>query len=58
LRAAWYRKTVPTFADALAVVRRTLWAQQAFSTSAAESDTVKVPRAVLDRLTHLLCYAA
>jgi hypothetical protein len=57
-RAAWYRKTVPTFADALAVVRRTLWAQQAFSTSAAESDTVKVPCAVLDRLTHLLCHAA
>jgi hypothetical protein len=57
-RAEWYRKTVPTFADALDLVRRTLWAPQACCTSAAEPDTVKVPRAVMDRLTRLLCYAA
>ena len=56
-RAAWYRKTVPTFADALALVRRALWAQQAFCASAAAPDTVKVPRALIDRLTQLLCYA-
>ena len=56
--AAWYRTTIPTFADALALVRRTLWAHQAFWTSEAEPDTVKVPRAVMDRLTHLLCDAA
>jgi hypothetical protein len=56
--AAWHRKTVPTFANALALGRRILWAQQAFWTSDAEPDTVKVPRAVIDRLTHLRCYAA
>jgi DDE superfamily endonuclease len=56
--AAWYRKTVPTFADALALVRRRLWAEQAFCVSVAAPDTVKVPRAVIDRLTQLLCYAA
>jgi hypothetical protein len=56
--AAWYHKTIPTFADALALVRRTLWAHQAFWTSDAAPDTVKVPRAVIDRLAHLLCYAA
>jgi len=57
-RAAWYPKPLPTFADALAVVRRELWRQQTFSTSSADGELVKVPRAVLDRLTDTLCYVA
>ena len=45
-KAAWYRKSRPTFADALASVRKELWAQeQTFYGSAAQSDTIKVPRA-------------
>ena len=32
-QAAWYRKRAPTFADALAVVRREIWAQATFRMS-------------------------
>jgi hypothetical protein len=57
-RAAWYRKAHPTFADALALVRKELWADATFYGSPAESDTVKVPRAYVERLTDAACYAA
>jgi DDE superfamily endonuclease len=58
-RAGWYRKAHPTFADALALVRKELWArEQTFYTSPAEADTVKVPRAFVERLTEAVCYAA
>jgi DDE superfamily endonuclease len=56
--AAWYAKPAPTFSDALAAVRRTLWADAASRTSRADANAAKVPRAVLDRLTDLACYAA
>ena len=59
-RAAWYHKRHPTFADALALVRKELWAQeeQTFCGSPAQTDTVKVPRAFVERLTEAVCYAA
>jgi len=57
-QAAWYRKAQPTFADALALVRRELWAQAAFRLSASEPDMLKVPRTFVERLTETLCYAA
>jgi hypothetical protein len=57
-QTAWYRKAHPTFIDALALVRRELWAHQTFSTSAAGSELVKVPRALVEQLTETLCYAA
>jgi len=57
-QAAWYRKAHPTFSDALALVRRELWAEGTFCGSAREADTVKVPRAFVKRLTEILCYAA
>jgi hypothetical protein len=57
-QAAWSRKELPTFADALALVRRELWQHETFRTSVAESELVKVPRALLDRLTDTLAYAA
>ena len=57
-QAAWYRKERPTFADALALVRRDLWQQGCFHTSAPESDLVKVPRSLVERLTETLAYAA
>lgn len=57
--AAWYRKPYPTFSDALALVRRELWAQEeTFCRSAREADMVKVPRAFVEHLTETLCYAA
>jgi MYXO-CTERM domain-containing protein len=58
-RAAWYDKPHPTFADALALVRRELWAQEeTFCGSPRQTDTAKVPRAFIERLTETLCYAA
>ena len=36
-RTAWYRKTRPTFADAIALVRRQLWDHLHFSTSLQET---------------------
>ena len=57
-QAAWYHKRHPTFADALAVVRKELWAGATFYGSPAHSDTVKVPRAYVERLTEAVCYTA
>ena len=58
-RAAWYHKAHPTFADALALVRKELWAQeQTFCGSPSATDTAKVPRAFVERLTEAVCYAA
>ncbi len=57
-QAGWYHKRHPTFSDALAMVRKELWASATFYGSPAETDTVKVPRAFVERLTDALCYAA
>jgi DDE superfamily endonuclease len=56
--AAWYKKQKPTFADAIAIVRRCLWSSCHFSTSGRNRDVVKVPRVLLERLTDAVCYAA
>lgn len=55
---AWYAKQYPTFADALAFVRRYLWASRLFQTSQDDSEYVKVPRTIFDTWTELLCHAA
>ena len=57
-RAAWYDKSRPTFTDALALVRKELWAQETFCGSPRQDETVKVPRAFVERLTDAVCYAA
>jgi hypothetical protein len=60
-QAAWYHKAHPTFADALGLVRKELRAhkeQQTFCGSPWATDTVKVPRAFVERLTEAVCYAA
>jgi hypothetical protein len=57
-RAAWYLKPRPTFSDALALVRKELWAHATFRRSPADTDTVKVPREFVEHLTETLCYAA
>jgi hypothetical protein len=56
--ATWYAKRAATFSDALAAVRRAIWADAALRASASGGEAEKVPRAVLDRLTDLACYAA
>lgn len=57
-QSAWYVKRLPTFSDALATVREQLWREADFRTSRSEADSVKVDRALLERLTDALCYAA
>jgi DDE superfamily endonuclease len=57
-QAAWYAKPSPTFADALALVRHHLWTHTTFSGLPSTGDLVKVPRALVDYLAGLLCYAA
>lgn len=56
--AAWYAKALPTFADAIAMVRGCLWSNCHFSTSSQNSDVCKIPRSLLERLTDAVCYAA
>jgi hypothetical protein len=55
---AWYRKAHPTFSDALGLVRKDLWAHATFYGSPSATDTVKVSRAFMKRLTDAVCYAA
>jgi len=52
---AWYRNTHPTFSDAIALVRRQLWAHLHFSTSQQETDMIQIPRRLLERFTEALC---
>ncbi|MAG34913.1 MAG: hypothetical protein CL878_01475 [Dehalococcoidia bacterium] len=56
--AAWYPKPLPTFGDAIALVRTCLWPCVTFSTSVVAPDIVKIPRSLLHLLTETLCYAA
>jgi hypothetical protein len=57
-QAAWYKKEQATFSDAVALVRRQLWQQENYSTSGATTDVIKISRALFDRLTDAVCYAA
>lgn len=54
-QAAWYPKTQATFSDLLATVRRHLWSDLTFQTSAADPDVCLVPRADLARLLQAAC---
>ena len=56
--AAWYRKRRPTFADALAAVRRQLWREQGFLTSRRTCKPIKLRPTLRDGIVHALCYAA
>ncbi|MFZ0254114.1 MAG: hypothetical protein WAN46_00365 [Gammaproteobacteria bacterium] len=56
--SAWYRKTPPTFSNALTLVRHPLWSAQDFCTSHAKIDHQKIPKPLLAHFTELLCYAA
>ena len=54
-QTAWYRKTKPTFSDALAWVRKHLW--QHFSTSTPHPDRQKPTAGIVERLIDIVCYA-
>jgi hypothetical protein len=55
-RSAWYEKAQPTFADALAQVRRTLWRQLGFWLSEAVVDTQKPTPVLFEHFAELLAY--
>jgi len=57
-QAAWYHKPLPTFSDALALMRRELWAQTGLCMSVSAPEVVKIPRAWLEHMADALCYAA
>jgi hypothetical protein len=57
-RAAWYPKAQPTFADAIACVRRQLWRAQGFHMSSPRSENTKTIPLLHERLIDALCYAA
>jgi hypothetical protein len=55
--SAWYKKGRPTFADALAQVRRALWRQLGFWLSAAAAETQKPAATLFEHFGELLAYA-
>lgn len=58
-QAVWYAKPLPTFSDALALVRFQLWAAfPTFQTSYEPPDLIKVSRPFFISLVETLCYAA
>jgi hypothetical protein len=57
-QAAGYHQSWPTFADALAVVRQDRWPVALFAPSPTAPDIVQIPRALFERLTDTLAFAA
>src|SRR6266498_4035067 len=57
-QAAWYQKALPTFSDTLAPVRQQLWPVSISWMSGAKGDVVIIPKALFERLTDTLAYAA
>ena len=55
---SWYRKSHPTFADALAAVRRQIWYETGLLTSRHRHNTPKPSRALQRCLLYALCHAA
>jgi hypothetical protein len=55
-QAAWYSKPLPTFTDALAVVRQTFWQHLYFQPSHFQGDVRKIPTKVLECLRNAVCY--
>ena len=51
----WYPKPLPTFGDALALIRRELWAAQVSATSPAGRTAQNVQAALVDRLLLVAC---
>ncbi len=56
-QTAWYCKPRPTFSDALAAVRHSLWRHVDLSPSHRTTDTEKLSPKLLERFTEALCYA-
>lgn len=55
-QAAWYTKPLPTFSDALAIVRQTFWQHLYFQPSQFQGDIRKIPAKALECLRNAVCY--
>jgi hypothetical protein len=56
--AAWYNKHQPTFIDAIAAVRRTLWSPPSFFHISVGLRSIEIPVTLLNRLLETFCLAA
>jgi len=56
--AAWYPKAFLTFSDAIAAVRREIWAHQISFTSRPSRDRIEIPHQIWNRMINALAYAA
>jgi hypothetical protein len=56
--AAWYPKSVLTFSDAIAAVRREIWRHQISTMSRSRRDSIEIPRHIWRRVENALAYAA
>jgi hypothetical protein len=56
--SSWYRKSLPTFADAISLVRQQYWCLANFMTSSPTTKVVKIPMPIFNRLSIALCWAA
>jgi len=57
-QTAWYQKSLPTFSDTLAFVRQQLWPINISWLSPGKGDVVIIPKALFERFTDTLAYAA
>jgi hypothetical protein len=57
-QATWYTKALPTFSDTLAFVRQHLWPVTRSYLSSAKPDMREISRALFERLTQTLAFAA
>jgi hypothetical protein len=55
-QAAWYTKPLPTFSDALAIVRHELWQHLYFQPSHFQGEVRNVPAIALECLRNAVCY--
>jgi hypothetical protein len=56
--SSWYRKSLPTFADAISLVRQQYWCLPNFMISSPDTKVVKIPIPIFNRLSIALCWAA
>jgi hypothetical protein len=56
--AVWYLKPHRTFSDAIAAVRREIWAHHIFCTSRRGGEIIEIPRDIWNRMADALAYAA
>jgi hypothetical protein len=55
-QAAWYSKPLPTFTDALAIVRQNFWQHLYFQPSHFQGDIRIIPAKALECLRNAVCY--